>query len=233
MYQNNFRNELRFLSKIGVDTRFLSFDNKNIHINNQRFSRFTKQRQELFLKNYSDFMIHRSKVFQKICTRSSRVLAKSIKPREKIFIVEDGFCTTFLLEILLEPYKRKYGITISSGKSESIDFEDYDSIAMSTTLDDEASFVLNRIFNGKKIEVLHLKNNYNMESNKKLIYPLQNIPVSWIELWIKKVGHKCQLMNEINLEMETLNFLEDFVPDVRENILKSAVFVSENSLIEK
>ncbi len=233
MNHKNFRDELRFLSKIGVDTRFLSFNMENIHINNQRFSKFTKQRQELFLKNYSEFRIYRSKVFQKICTRASRVLARSLKPREKIFIQENEFCTTYLLDILLEPYKRKYGIKILRGQYEDVDLEDFDSIAMPTTLDDEAGFVLNKIFNGERIEVLHLQNKVNFEGHEKLIYPLQNVPVFWIKSWIDKLGHECSFTNEMNIEVATLNFLEDFVPDVRENILKSALFISENSVVEK
>ena len=230
MNQTNFRDELRFLSKIGVDTRFLSCYNENIHINNQRFSRFTKKRQELFLKNYSEYNIHSSKIFQKICTRASRVLARSLKPREKIFIENDGVCPAFLLEILLEPYKRKYGIEILRGHCGDVNPEEFNSIAMPTTLDDEAVFVLNRIFNGEKIDVFHLKNNLNFENQKKLIYPLQNVPISWIELWIKKLGYECEFTAEINVEKETLNFIEQFIPNVRENILKSALFISENSI---
>lgn len=232
MYQNNFRDELRFLSRIGVDTRFLSFYNKNIHINNQRFSRFTKQRQELFLKNYSEYNIHSSKIFQKICTRASRVLARSLKPREKIFIEENDICTAFLLEILLEPYTRKYGIEILMGQYGNISPDEFNSIAMPTTLDDEAVFVLNKIFNGEKIDVFHLKNKLNFENQRKLIYPLQNVPISWIELWIEKLGYECEFTGEMNIEMETLNFIEDFIPNVRENILKSALFISENSIIK-
>ena len=232
MNQTNFRDELRFLSKIGVDTRFLSFYNENIYINNQRFSRFTKKRQELFLKNYSEYNIHSSKIFQKICTRASRVLARSLKPREKIFIEKDGNCTAFLLEILLEPYKRKYGIEILKGHYGDINPEEFDSIVISTTLDDEAVFVLNKVFNGEKIDVFHLKDNLNFENHEKLIYPLQNVPISWIELWIEKLGYECEFKMEMNIENETLNFMEEFIPNVRENILKSAMFVSENSIIK-
>ena len=88
MNTSTYRDVTRFLSRIGVDTRFLSIFEGNIYINNQRFSRFTSKRQELFTKNFSNFTIHKSKVFQKICTRASRVLSKTLKPGEKIFIPE-------------------------------------------------------------------------------------------------------------------------------------------------
>lgn len=226
MNQNNHGDELRLLSKIGVDTRFLSIYNSTILINNQRFSRFTKQRQELFLRNYSQFTIHRSMVFQRICTRVSRVLASSIKPREIILIQENDFCTSFILKVLLEPYKRKYGITILNGYVSDFDQDEYDSIAMPTTLDDEAVHVLNRLFNGERMNVFHMENTKKM--NHKLIYPLRNVPVSWIREWIENFGHECDFIQEMNYELETLNFLENFVTDVRENILKSALFISEN-----
>jgi hypothetical protein len=221
-------NELRFLGKIGVDTRFLSVYHSNIFINNQRFSKFTRKREEQFLRNYPDFQIHRSGLFQRLCTRASRVLASSIEPREKILIPDDNSCTDFALKILLEPYKRKYGIQILSGNMVDFDPAEYDSIAMATTLDDEAVHVLNRLFNGEKMDVVHQINTIKMDH--KLIYPLQNIPSSWIVEWIENLGHECEFSIQTNYELETLSFLGNFVSDVRENILKSALFISENSI---
>ena len=231
MNRNHHADELRFLGKIGVDTRFLSVYHSSIFINNQRFSRFTRQRQEQFLRNYSGFTIHRSGLFQKICTRVSRVLAGSIKPRERILVPEDNSCKDFTLKILLAPYKRKYGIQILSGKRVDFDPKEYDSIAMPTTLDDEAVHVLNRLFNGERLDVLHLEN--TSESDHKLIYPLQNVPVSWIVGWVENLGHQYEFQHQRSYELETLNFLENFVSDVRENLLKSALYISEKSINEK
>ncbi len=228
MNQDDHGDELRFLGKIGVDTRFLSVYHFNIFINNQRFSKFTRKREEQFLRNYPDFQIHRSGLFQRLCTRGSRVLASSIEPREKILVPDDNSCTDFALKVLLEPYKRKYGIQILSGNMADFDSKEYDSIAMSTTLDDEAVHVLNRLFNGEKLDVVHEINTHNMDH--KLIYPLQNVPSSWIVGWIENLGHECEFSIQDNYELETLTFLENFVSDVRENILKSALFVSENSI---
>jgi hypothetical protein len=228
MNQQDHYDELRFLGRIGVDTRFLSVYDSKIFINNQRFSRFTRQRQEQFLRNYSEFTIHRSGLFQKICTRVSRVLAGSIKPRERILVSEANFCTDFALKILLEPYTRKYGIQILSGNVVDFDSREYDSIAMSTTLDDEAVHVLNKLFNGEKLDALHLEK--TNERDHKLIYPLQNVPVSWIVEWVENLGYGCEFQHKNNFELETLIFLENFVVDVRENILKSALFISEKSI---
>lgn len=228
MNQCDHGDELRFLGNIGVDTRFLSVYNFKIFINNQRFSRFTRQRQEQFLRNYSDYTIHRSGLFQKICTRVSRVLAGSIKPRERIIVPDDNSYEYFALKILLEPYKRKYGIQILSGNMDDFDPGEYDSIAMPITLDDEAVHVLNRLFNGEKLDVLHMENTNKMDH--KLIYPLQNVPVSWIVGWVKNLGYECEVQHQKSYELESLTFLENFVSDVRENILKSAFFISENSL---
>ena len=227
-----YREVVRFLSRIGVDTRFLSIFEGNIYINNQRFSRFTSKRQEIFIKNFPNFTIHRSKIFQKICTRASRVLSKSLKPGEKIFISENNKCSTFLLEIVLEPYKRKYGIKIYKDCPDNINYE-FDSIALSLTLDDEAEHVLNCVLNGDKIDVYHLRNDHDIESCKKIIYPLQNVPSSWIESWIKKLDEQCEYSTGKTVEAETLNFLETFIPDVRENILKSALFISEEAVNKK
>jgi len=228
MNQQDHGDELKFLGKIGVDTRFLSVYNSSIFINNQRFSKFTRQRQEQFLRNYTEYTIHRSGLFQKICTRVSRVLAGSVKPRERILVPDDNSCKDFTLKILLEPYKRKYGIQILSGNKLDFDTSAYDSLAMPTTLDDEAVHVLNRLFNGEKLDVLHLENTSYMDH--KLIYPLQNVPISWIMEWVENLGLKCEFQHQKSYELETLNFLENFVTDVRENILKSALYISEKSI---
>ena len=81
------RDVIKFLHQIGVDTRFISIIDNHIFINNQRFSRFSNKRQETFIRKFPSFSISRSKIFQKICTRASRILANSLKPGERIFII--------------------------------------------------------------------------------------------------------------------------------------------------
>jgi len=55
---------VRFLSDIGVDTRFVSVMKDAVLINNLRFSRFSRRREELFKKHYPNIKVVRSKIFQ-------------------------------------------------------------------------------------------------------------------------------------------------------------------------
>ena len=81
---------LKFLKRIGVDTRFVSFYQKNtisidsaiddtvkLYVENLRFSKFSKKRRDLFNKHYPDIEVVMSSLFQKICSRSSKTLADS------------------------------------------------------------------------------------------------------------------------------------------------------------
>ncbi len=104
-----------FLNRIGIDTRFVSIVGNHIFVNNQRFSRFSNKRQETFIRKFPDFTISKSNIFQKICTRASRVLANSLKPGDKIFIYDNDECSNFILNVIMEPYTRKYGIKLIYG----------------------------------------------------------------------------------------------------------------------
>ncbi len=55
------------------------------------------------------------------------------------------------------------------------------------TLDNEVESILGNILNGEKIEVISLKNKYDAENNIKLIYPLLNVPRSWLVSWLEKI----------------------------------------------
>ena len=119
---------LKFLKIIGVDTRFISYTPNKIYINNLRFSKFSRKREETFKKQYSEIDIVRSSLFQKICSKSSKLLALEIKPNSKILLPEDNF----LIELLLEPYTRKYGVKL-------IYNGDYDLKVNPIILDDEVN----------------------------------------------------------------------------------------------
>ena len=95
---------LKFLKIIGVDTRFISYTPEKIYINNLRFSKFSRKRESTFKKQFSEIDVVRSSLFQKICSKSSKVLALEIKPNTKILMPEDNF----IIELLLEPYTRKF-----------------------------------------------------------------------------------------------------------------------------
>ena len=217
------RELVKFLQKIGVDTRFVSIIEDKVYINNLKFSRFSRKKEELFKKSFPEVEVIRSKIFQKICMRASRNLAHCIHPKEKIFLIENDDPCSFALYVILEPYQRKYGIELIFGKSkDETENLNIDSIASPITLDDEAQNILQLILDGEKIELLSSNENYN---DKKLIYPLINVPKSWICSWTQN-----KLNNDLNQNYEfsedLLKFLESLVPNVRENLLKSALFIS-------
>ena len=221
------RDLVKFLQKTGVDTRFVSIMKNKIFINNLKFSRFSRKKEGLFLNVYPEMEVVRSKIFQKICTRASRNLAHSIRPKEKIFLVKNDDPLNFALHVILEPYQRKYGIKLVFGNaiSESMGLN-VDSIASALTLDHEAENIINSMMSGEKIELLSSIEIFN---DKKMIYPLINIPKAWICSWIENKPH-----NELNQNYENpedfLTFLEGIVPDVRENLYKSAFFTANNGL---
>jgi hypothetical protein len=217
------RELVKFLQKIGVDTRFVSIMEDKVYINNLKFSRFSRKKEELFKKSFPEVDVIRSKIFQKICMRASRNLAHCIHPKEKIFLIKDDDSLSSALYVILVPYQRKYGIELIFGKSnDEARNLNIDSIALPTTLDDEAQNILQSMLDGEKIELLSLNENYN---GNKLIYPLINVPKSWIYSWTQNT-----LDNELNQNYKSsedlLIFLGSLVPDVRENLLKSALFIS-------
>ena len=187
-----------------------------------KFSRFSRKKEEEFLKVYENIEVIRSKIFQKICTRASRNLAHVIKPREKIFLVKNDDPFNFALHVILEPYQRKYGIKLVFGENiKEIDDLDVDSVALPITLDHEAENIIDLMLNGKKFELISSKEFYN---DIKIIYPLIRVPNAWIYSWLEN-----KPLPEFEMKYETpkdfLNFLETIVPDVRENLYKSALFV--------
>ncbi len=216
------KNLVKSLQNTGVDTRFVSIMDDKIFINNLKLSRFSRRKEELFRRRFPQIEVIRSKIFQKICTRASRNLAHRISPKERIFVVNNDEPLNIALKTILEPYQRKYGIEIVYGDNidESIDLN-ADSIALPITLDDEGENILNLILNGNKIKLLSSNNTYK---GKKLVYPLINVPRSWIYSW---KGIRPEITNEKSYEdaENLLKFLESLIPNVRENLLKSALFI--------
>ncbi len=216
------RELVKFLQTIGVDTRFVSIMEDKVYINNLKFSRFSRKKEELFKKSFTEVDVIRSKIFQKICMRASRNLAHCIHPKERIFLIKNDDPRNFALHIILEPYQRKYGIELIFGESmDETENLDIDSVAMPLTLDDEAQNILQLMLNGEKIGLLSSNESYN---DIKLVYPLINVPNSWIYSWTQNTTD-----NELNQDEsaeDLLKFLESLVPDVRENLLKSALFIS-------
>lgn len=213
---------LKFLKNIGVDTRFVSVLDSYLLINNLRFSKFSKTKESIFKNYFPEFEVIRSKVFQKICLRSSRILSNTLNPREKILIKNEDTIFNELMLIILEPYTRKYGIQLICQDFDLNNLEvmmEYDSIALPLTLDDEVENVLDCIFTGKQVKLKSLK-----EYDKKMIYPLINIPLSWINTYFNRNidDYDKKLSNEF------LIYLENIVPQFRENILKSSYYLCED-----
>ncbi len=217
---------LEFLDNIGVDNRFISLWNNFLFINNLKFSRFSRRKEELFQAKFPEWKIIRSKILQKMCIRASRVLSKSLNPQETIFIKKIGNCVDLALYIILESYTRKYGVNIIWSKEE-LNRNKIDCVASPLTLDLEVENIINQMIQGKKIEAMSL----NIKFNKyKTIYPLINVPNSWIESWTHKHNLSCTIPPCDRISNDLINFFEEFIPNVRENMLKSANLVSENPI---
>lgn len=45
---------IKALNKVGVDTRYISLYNNNIYINNLKFSKFSRKKEEKFLTDYPE-----------------------------------------------------------------------------------------------------------------------------------------------------------------------------------
>lgn len=147
---------LKVLKRIGVDTRFVSYfedeeGSIKLYIENLRFSKFSRNRTSVFNKHYPDIEVVRSTLFQKICARSSKTLADSLNPRDKLLLPPMENDYSRLLYIVLEPYSRKYGIEfIEHDKNTCLD--EVDSIISPLNLNQEVNHILNDIFDGKGIE---------------------------------------------------------------------------------
>ncbi len=211
------RKIIKNLNIIGVDTRYISLYQNSIYINNLKFSKFSRKREEQFNTKYPDINVIRSKIFQKICIKTSRSIKNQIKPKDKIYIEKTGKKEDILLEIVLEPYKRKYGITFTNSLSES------DKIASSKTLDDYVDNYISLMLNGEKIT-------NNQEENT--IYPLMHVPKKWIGSWIKDTNIDYIKTDDVpNEEIENIvTFLEGHIPNVSESIQHSVEYLDNNRI---
>lgn len=230
----------RFLKKIGVETRFISIVDERIYINNLKLSRFSRKKEELFLENFPDYEVRRSKVFQRICTRASRVLKNALNPGDKVLLAGPDNCVNLTLYMVLEPYTRKYGVELIIFDPENVDEENgrnkgtrdlqlhgivADSMALPLTLDGEVEHILEQMLQGDKLELLSSQNQSN---GMKLIYPLINVPRSWIQEWIEIEGLSCVFEESGGLPREMLEFMEGFIPDVREKMMSSAGYLNKD-----
>lgn len=208
------RDVLKFLKIIGVDTRFISYTPEKIYINNLRFSKFSRNREKTFYKQYPDIEVVRSSLFQKICSKSSKHLALEIKPNSKILMPKDNF----ICELLLEPYTRKYG-------AELVYEGEYDFAVNPIILDDEVNNIFSSIFAGEGID-------FRDKTNE--VYPLVNVPLEWINSFLEMDGKDTiRCVNDDELAISFSEFLEDVAPQYKENVVSASVFIEKKLKTEK
>ena len=199
---------LKFLKIIGVDSRFISYTPHKIYINNLRFSKFSRTKEETFNKRYPNIKIIRNTLFQKICSKSSKVLSSQIKPNTTILKNDDNY----IIDLILEPYTRKYGIKLVSDG-------EYDFIVNPLILDDEVNNIFESIFKGEGL-------NFKQKSNE--IYPLINISLDWINSFLQMDGQKTiEAKNNNKIANLFSEFLKDVTPQFKENVLKASEYIQK------
>lgn len=207
---------IKLLKTIGVDTRYISYTPKTIYINNIRFSKFSRQKEETFKKYHPEIKIKRSSLLQKICTRSSKILSQELKPKDTVLLPKITDSTTKLIDLILEPYTRKYGIKTTRDETEKID-----KIIGTLTLNIEAYNTLENIFEGKKLKK-------EEKTNPPIINPLINIPNQWINDFMddnNEVNYPKKEYKEVTLEF--MEFIKPIIPQYKENIINSKEFITE------
>lgn len=205
-FSDSKKDVLKFLKIIGVDTRFISYTPQKIYINNLRFSKFSRTREATFNKQYPEIEVVRSSLFQKICSRSAKVLTLEIKPNSTILMPEDSY----ICELLLEPYTRKYGVKL-------VNDGDYDLKVNPLVLDDKVNTIFEGIFAGEGL---------NLIDNENEIYPLANVSLDWINSFLEADGQDLiEYENKNNLANSFSEFLEDVAPQFRENVVSASEFI--------
>ena len=205
-FSDSKKDVLKFLKIIGVDTRFISYTPEKIYINNLRFSKFSRTREKTFNKQYPKIEVVRSSLFQKICSRSAKVLTLEIKPNSTILMPEDSY----ICELLLEPYTRKYGVKL-------VNDGDYDLKVNPLILDDKVNAIFEGIFAGDGL---------NLINNEKEIYPLANVSLNWINSFLEVDGQDLiECKNNDALANSFSEFLEDVTPQFRENVVSASEFI--------
>lgn len=211
------RTTAKNLNKIGVDTRFISIYKDDIYINNLKFSKFSRKKEEEFHKLCPDSNVIRSTLLQKICVKVSRTIKNQIKPRETIYIADDSSMENILLYILLEPYKRKYGIRLTCDKDKA------DKIASPKCLDDYINEYVTQMTNAERITDTIIENT---------VYPLEHVEHEWITDWIRQTGIKYEktLYHASSDTEETVQFLRKHIPNVKESMKQSIKYLDEHAI---
>lgn len=210
-FSSSKKDVLKYLKIIGVDTRYISYTPEKIYINNLRFSKFSRTREATFNRQYPEIEVVRNKLFQKICSKSSKHLALEAKPNSRILMPKDNY----IIELLMEPYTRKYGVRL-------VYEGDYDLRVNPVILDDEVNDIFEGIFKGEGL---------NFSKRDDEIYPLANVSLDWINSFLKMDGQDlvdCNNKNELALSFS--EFLEDVAPQYKENVLNASEYINSKNL---
>ena len=141
------------------------------------------------------------------------MLADEIKPNSTILIPENNV----LIEIILEPYTRKYGVKLVYGGS-------YDLIVNPIILDSKVNSIFSDIFKG---------NGLTFSNKTNEIYPLINVPLNWINSFLEMDGKKIiETKDYDDLSTSFMEFLEDVAPQYRENVLKAYEYIEKELEVE-
>lgn len=207
---------IKKLNKIGVDTRYISLYEDKIYINNLKFSKFSRKKEEKFHEEYPEIDVIRSTLLQKICVKASRTLKNQIKPRENIYIEDDNTPENIVMYIILEPYQRKYGITITNTQKIN------QKTANPKTLNEFIKEYITQMTQAEQIRNTYQENH---------IYPLEHIDERWITDWIESTDIKYTTKKEEDNEKinQIIEFLEEKIPNTKESIFQSVKYIEENS----
>ena len=122
-----------------------------------------------------------------------------------------------LIEIILEPYTRKYGVKLVYGGS-------YDLIVNPIILDSKVNSIFSDIFKG---------NGLTFSNKTNEIYPLINVPLNWINSFLEMDGKKIiETKDYDDLSTSFMEFLEDVAPQYRENVLKAYEYIEKELEVE-
>lgn len=207
-FSSSKKDVLKYLKIIGVDTRYISYTPEKIYINNLRFSKFSRTREATFNRQYPEIEVVRNKLFQKICAKSSKHLALEAKPNSRVLMPEDNY----IVELLLEPYTRKYGIRL-------VYDGEYDLKVNPIILDDEVNNIFEGFFKGEGL-------NYSKRDDE--IYPLANVSLDWINSFLKMDGKESiKRENNNELAISFSEFLEDVAPQYKDNVVNASEYISK------
>ena len=118
----------------------------------------------------------------------------------------------YIVELLLEPYTRKYGVKL-------VYEGEYDLRVNPVILDDQVNNIFEGIFNGEGLK-------YDL--NKNEIYPLINVSLDWINSFLEMDGHELiEFENKNEFANSFSRFLDDVAPQYRENVLSAAAFIDK------